>query len=285
MNPDGSFNVARHGLSFLESLSLYHSLLTMPWRNFFLTTAGFYLIANLLFAFAYFSCGPGALHGSVAESAGTRFLEAFFFSVQTFTTIGYGRISPFGLAANIVVAVEALAGLLGLALVTGLLFARFSRPNPKILFSHKAIVAPYRGILAFEFRVINLRSSQLIEVEVTLILSRLEEDQGRRVRRFYELPLERKRVKFFPLHWTLVHAIGEESPLLGVTSEVLQAWDAEFLILLTAIDEDFSQSVHARSSYRYDEVVVGARFTDMFDHSNGGINGVDVRRLHEIEIV
>ncbi len=188
-----------------------------------------------------------------------------------------------GLAANSLVAAEAMCGLLGFALGTGLLFARFSRPNAKILFSHHAIVAPYRGGLGFEFRMINARHTQLIDVEVTVLLSRLEEDGERHVRRFHELTLERKQVKFFPLHWTVVHPIDDHSPLKGTTQQALEASDAEFLILLKAIDEDFSQTVHARSSYKHDEVIVGARFGDIFRDSEDGRVSVDASLLHAVE--
>src|SRR5690348_13146510 len=151
LNRDGTFNVMRDGLGLLASLSLYHALLTMSWRKFFGLTALFYFGANLLFAAAYMLCGEGALSAPANSGIESRFLKAFFFSIHTLATIGYGTISPIGVAANVIVSIESFIGLFGLALCTSLLFARFTRPTAKILFSDRAVIAPYRDITAFEF--------------------------------------------------------------------------------------------------------------------------------------
>src|SRR5262247_4069766 len=165
LNHDGGFNVMRSGLGYLASLSPYHSLLTMSWLRFFGLTAFFYFGANLIFAAAYLILGPGAL--LVAESAGieSHFLRAFFFSVHTLATIGYGTISPVGLAANLIVSVESFIGLFGLALCASLLSARFSRPPSKTPSGDPAATAPYQGMTAFEFRIANARRNQIIELE------------------------------------------------------------------------------------------------------------------------
>src|SRR5437588_7072587 len=162
LNRDGSFNVTRKGLGYWESLSLYHSMLTMGWTKFFSLLLVGYLVVNLLFAGAYIACGPTALSG---ESGVQGFLQAFFFSIDTFATIGYGNVAPIGMAANVIVAVESFIGLLALALATGILFARFSRPTAKIIFSRNAVIAPYKNMTAFMFRITNARKNQLIEVE------------------------------------------------------------------------------------------------------------------------
>src|SRR3989442_16003390 len=189
----------------------------MSWGRYFGLVIAVYLVVNTFFAAAYTLCGPGAL-----EIAGPRmatFAEAYFFSVQTLATIGYGRIAPVGMAANVLVTLESLVGLLGLALATGLLFARFSRPIADIVFSRDAIVAPYRGIRAFEFRIANRRSNEVLELQAEVLFSQLE---GRdRVRRFYIMSLEREKVVFFPLSWTVVHPIDERSPLRGLTQHNL----------------------------------------------------------------
>lgn len=284
LNRDGSFNVRRTGFSALRSQNLYHLLLTMGWMRFQLMVVAYYFAANIVFAFAYLLCGPGALHGSSATTFPGQFVEAFFFSVQTLATIGYGMLSPATLAANILVSVEALAGLMGFTIITGLLFARFSRPTAKILYSENALIAPYRGGTAFEFRIANERSNQLIEMQATVVLSRLAPAGAARVRRFYPLPLEREKVMFLPLHWVVVHPIDGESPLSGVTEEALASSDAEFLILLTATDETFSTVVHSRSSYKYDEVIWGASFGDMFQtDGQDGLISIDLRRIHAYE--
>lgn len=284
VNRDGSFNVSRTGFSFFRSLSVYHSLLTMTWGNFLLLLIAFYFGTNLLFAFGYFLCGPGALLGSNAATIGERFQESFFFSVQTLATIGYGGLSPSGFAANFLVTIQALIGGLGFALATGLVYARFSRPSAKIVFSERAVIAPYKDMTAFEFRIVNGRNNQLVEVRATVVLSRMEEHHGKRSRKFHELGLERNNVKLFPLHWVVVHPIDDASPLRDVTPEQLAASDAEFIILLSGMDETSSQSVHVRSSYKHDEVAWGAKFGDMFTPSDGVIR-VDLRKLHDIQAV
>ncbi len=281
LNRDGTFNVRREGLGPLGSLSLYHYLLTTSWPRFLGLVITAYLVLNASFAGAYLACGPGALAGaSPAEAGGTEFLRAFFFSVQTFATIGYGQISPNGLAANVVVTVESLVGLLGFALATGLLFARFSRPTAKIVFSRQALIAPYQGGAAFEFRIVNSRSNQLIDVECRVLFT--YSPPGRGVRPFLPLALERPRVTFFPLSWTIVHPIDAESPLYGLSEEELTASEAEFLIILTGFDETFSQTVHTRSSYKAFEVVWGASFATMFKPATpAGMVRIDVGRLHD----
>jgi inward rectifier potassium channel len=286
LNRDGGFNVMRAGLGFLASLSPYHALLTMSWWRFFGLTALFYFGANLLFAAAYMLCGPGSL--SVPESAGieSRFLQAFFFSIHTLATIGYGTISPVGFAANVIVSIESFIGLFGLALCTSLLFARFSRPTARILFSDRAVISPYRGVTAFEFRIANARRNQIIELEAKVLFARFEEVNGRPLRRFYPLKLERDRVVFFPLSWTIVHPIDGTSPFYGMSPEDLSKTRGEFLVLLTGFDETFSQTVHARSSYMADEVVWNARFADIFNRpADDGLLTIDVRKLHSIESV
>ncbi len=282
LNRDGTFNVRREGLGPLGSLSLYHFLLTTSWPRFLGLVVAGYLVMNTCFAGIFLACGPGALAGaSSAEAGGTEFLRAFFFSVQTFATIGYGQISPNGLAANVVVTVESLVGLLGFALATGLLFARFSRPTARIVFSRQALIAPYQGGAAFEFRIVNSRSNQLIDVECRVLYTYAPPDAGA-ARTFEALALERPRVTFFPLAWTIVHPIDAESPLHGLSEQELAARDAEFLILLTGFDETFSQTVHTRSSYKVGEVVWGAAFESMFKPSTqAGLVRIDVGRLHD----
>jgi inward rectifier potassium channel len=283
LNRDGTFSVRRGGLPFLQSLNLYHALLTISWPRFHVLVVFAYFAANALFACGYLACGPQAIAGSTATTLSERFFDAFFFSVQTMGTLGYGRLSPIGLGANLLVTTESLAGLLGFALATGLLFARFSRPHAKILFSEHAVIAPYHAITAFEFRIANQRSSELIDVHATVVLTRMETIRGLRSRRYHSLKLERDQVMFFPLHWVIVHPITEDSPLADATAESLAASDAEFLVLLTATDETFSQVVHARSSYKPHEIVWGARFANMFQEPGDGALTADLKRLHEIE--
>ena len=295
LNRDGSFNVERKGLPMWSSFSLYHELLTMPWWRFFLTVAAWYFAANTAFALAYLACGPEALSSSVTGMENHTFWRAFFFSVQTLSTIGYGHVFPVGLAANTLVTLESLVGLLGFAIVTGFLFARFSRPTARILFSRHALIAPYRGIAALEFRAANARSNELIEVSAQLMLSRFEDVDGVSIRRYYPLTLERPGVVFLPLTWTVVHPIDERSPLYGETPESLSRSRAEFLVLLKGFDETFSTTVQTRTSYTPEEVIWGARFANAFtvdaaERFAGSVRGakkvaVDMRLFDKVERV
>jgi inward rectifier potassium channel len=286
LNRDGSFNVRREGSRFWESLSAYHYLLTISWPKFLGFVVGSYLAANAVFALIYILAGDGALSGIQPTTTGGRFLEAFFFSVHTLATIGYGTIAPASLAAHIIVTLETLIGLVGVAVVAGISFARFSRPVAKLLFSENAVIAPYRGGRAFMFRIVNQRNNQLVDLRATVLLSRRKRDAGSGDREFLPLQLERDRVVFFPLSWTIVHPIDDHSPLRGWEREDLLECGAEFLILLNGFDETFSQTVHARSSYRGDEIVWGARFLSMFNPTDeDGVISVDIRKLHDIERV
>jgi inward rectifier potassium channel len=282
LNRDGSFNVTRRQ-TLTDSLS-YYALLMMSWPKFMALVIVSYGVINAIFAYLYVLCGPNGLQPTASSELHSPFLRAFFFSIETFSTIGYGNVVPVGLAANVLVSVEALFGLLGFALATGLLFARFSRPTAKILFSDSALIAPYQEITSFQFRIINARNNQIIELSARVLFSKFENSGGNRVRRYYQLPLERERVVFFPLAWTIVHPIDKNSPMYGLSREELLASDAEFLILLTGIDETFSQTVHARSSYRADEMIWGAKFTNLYiQDQDGHIVGVDMDRFHSFE--
>ena len=286
LNRDGSFNVVREGLNPLSSLSLYHWLLTISWPRFLGFIAGSYVAVNTLFAFAFLLCGQDALQSSSGSFAAQPFYRAFFFSVDSFATIGYGNIVPMGVAANTLVTIEALLNILGIALATGVIFSRFSRPSARIVYSRNAIVAPYREKTALEFRIANGRSSQLIEVQIQVILTKMERNNGTTVRKFYDLDLERHRVVFFALSWTVVHPIDPSSPMWGLTPKDLRDSDAEILILLTATDETLSQVVHSRSSYKADEIIWDAKFANMFMRSEqDGIIGMNLNRIHEIEAV
>ena len=286
MNRDGTFNVERDGMSVVRSMSMYQWLITIGWGKFLLLMAAFYIVVNFLFAGGYFLCGPEALNGWETTTLADRFWNCFFFSVETFGTIGYGALSPRSLSANWLMTFEAFFGLVSAAMATGLLFARFARPSACILYSNHAIVAPFRGGKALMVRVINQRSNQLINLEAQIIFSMMEEKEGRRLRTYHGLKLDRERVTFFPLHWVIVHVIDEHSPLHALTKESLKEADVEMFVLISATDETYSQTVHSRSSYRYDEFVWGAKFRDMFIKGNGGTTvGVNINSIHEYDHV
>jgi inward rectifier potassium channel len=285
LNRDGSFNVYRRGLSFFGRLDAFHALLTMSWKHFFALSFAFYVLVNAIFGVAFALCGPEALAGVPQQGWPERLPGAFFFSVETFTTVGYGNIAPRSMAADLLVTFEAFIGLLATALVTGIAFARFTRPTASIAFSNRAVIAPYRGGQALMFRMINLRRSELSSLEATVVLALVEERRGVRARRFHSLALERSQVAFFPLAWTVVHPIDNDSPLWDLETEALVAREAELLVLITARDDKLSQTTQARTSYAAEEIVCGARFADMFEPSEGGPLAVNVDKLDEIEPV
>ena len=284
LNRDGTFNVARRGLRRFSTLNLYHFLLTMSWSHFLGLLLLLYFLSNLFFAFLYSSLGASSLIDTSEIPTESLFVRAFFFSVQTFATIGYGTIHPVGTLPNLLVTLESYYSLLINALITGLVFARFSRPTAKIIFSEPAVVAPYRENTGLMFRLVNNRHSQLIELKAQVLFSRFTEKDGKTIRRFDVLELERQRVAFFPLAWTIVHPIDENSPMFGMTEEKFREIDAEILVMLSAIDETFSQTVFTRSSYKADEIKFGYKFANLYNNpQNGEPISIDIRKLSEVE--
>jgi inward rectifier potassium channel len=264
LNRDGSFNVRVDHGSPLSRIFSYHTFLNLSWPRFFLIFGGTYLLLNGIFATLYLAAGPDALAGDTHIQP---FWRAFFFSVHTFATVGYGNISPVTTLANVIVTAETWVGLMGFALITGLVFARFSRPVADIRYSSCAVIAPYMGITALEFRVVNGRQNQLINLEATVMLSRFEGegDRASRPRKFYQLKLERQKVALFPLNWTVVHPIDEASPLYGWSKERLLDAEVEIAVLITAVDETFAQTVNSRASYTSREIQFGRRFVMMYE--------------------
>lgn len=284
LNQDGSFNVERRGLKYFEEKGIYHWLITMSWPWFVLLIFSGYLALNTGFAFLYYLAGLENLDGMKEVSFPGKFMQAFFFSAQTFTTVGYGRLNPVGYASNIIASIESLGGLMALALATGILYGRFSRPSAKILYSHNALIAPYRDITGFMFRIANQRSNQLIEVEVSLSFSFLNKTD-RSKREFRSLELERNKINFFPTSWTIVHPIDEDSPMYTFSGDDFLDQEAEIIILLKAFDDTFSQTVYSRSSYRAEEIVYGAKFANIFGRNDNGVVTVDLHRINEHEMV
>jgi inward rectifier potassium channel len=280
LNRDGSFNVFREKPQWWRQLATYHFLLNMSWPRFFGVVAGGFVAINAVFAALYDVAGPGTVQGEVGVH--NQFLRCFFFSVDTFATIGYGNLSPAGVLAHVLVSIEALCGLMMFAIATGLVFAKFARPVANIVYSRNAIISPYRGITALEFRVINGSHNQLIDLEARIVFTRFENNDGSPQRKYYQLVLERDRVSFFPAAWTVVHPIDNSSPLYGSTREEMIRSGAEFLVLITATDETFSSTVQSRSSYVADEVVWGVKFANLFQDGDR-ILTIDMQRFDGLE--
>ena len=273
-NDDGPPIRAHHG----PLDDLYHHLLAASWPALIAVIAGGFIVANLLFATGYY------LDGGVENTRSGSFLDMFFFSIQTMATIGYGKMEPVSLICNILVSIEALCGLLGLAVVTGMVFSKFSRPTARVRFSRCAIVAPRDGVPSLMFRMANMRNNRIVEGEIHVVLARQEDTlEGDSVRRFFDLTMSRSRSVLFMLTWTAIHPIVENSPLHGQTRESLARYQGEIIVSLTGLDETFSQTVHARHSYGFDEIHWGVKFVDVLKRQPNGRLVVDYTHFDDIE--
>lgn len=286
INKDGSFNIIRKGVQNYRLINIYSNLIAMSWFKFTIFVILYYTTVNIFFTILYLLAGVHHLSGIEGDSFGEKFLDAFFFSAQTLTTVGYGRISPEGLPANIIASLEALLGVLVLAIATGVCYGRFAKPNARIAFSKNMIIAPYQNVTSLQFKIANLRTNQLIDVEVIVNYSYLEMNaNGQKIRKYKTLDLERNSVHFFPLSWTIVHPINEDSPLWEATEEQLAYLDAEFMILIKALDDTFSQQVHVRSSYKYNEIVFNAKFNSIFDKVENGKIVLELDKINDYKKV
>jgi inward rectifier potassium channel len=270
INKDGRANIEKTGISFLEKVSWYHTMLMLSRWKFFLIIILFYICVNLLFGGIYLLIGVRSLGEIPSPSTLTNFAESFFFSTQTFTTVGYGRISPIGFLSSSVAAFEALLGLLSFALATGLLYGRFSKPVAYLRFSHNALIAPYKDINALMLRVVPFKNTNLVDAVVNVTLAMTLDENGVNVNRFYQLDLEFSTVNALTLSWTIVHPINEKSPLYNFTKNDFENTKGEVLVYVKAFDDLFSNIVVARTSYLFEEVHYGGKFDPMFERDDAG---------------
>jgi inward rectifier potassium channel len=262
-------------------MDFFHELISMSWKKFVLLVVSAYFVTNLIFALLYFFLGTENFGNLRHTTSGRDFLELFFFSAQTLTTVGYGYLYPKSPSAGSIAAIESMFGLLGFALATGVLFARFSRPQARVRFSKHCLISPYEGMTGFMFRVANTTQNELIEVEAKVIL--VKNNIETRQREFLPLPLEIDKISFMALSWTIVHPIDPHSPMFKMSREDLIRSDAEFLILLKAMNDTYSQTVYARSSYKGQELVEGAKFKPLERTQRGGKITINLRKLDEFE--
>lgn len=263
----GNANVRKTGIDFFDSISWYHTMVNIPRWKFLFILVVFYFTINCFFASLYYLIGVEHLKGAFMGSSMDRFGQAFFFSIQTFTTVGYGHISPDGFAASTIAAIEALFGLLSFAIATGLFYGRFSKPKAHVLFSENAIIAPYKDGTALMLRVTPYKNANLTEVEAKITLGLQLDEKEKVANKFYVLDLEMTKVNSLNLSWTLVHPITETSPLYGFTESDFKDTKGEMIVYIKAFDDMFSTTVVKRTSYVFDEVVYGARFVPMFSRS------------------
>lgn len=273
-NRDGNPNMEIRGMMLWERLNIYHSLLTMSMWKFLLVVVIYFLGTNLIFSGIYYLIGIEHLGGLMQVKGLELFGEVFFFSAQTFTTVGYGRINPMGFAASFTASMEALTGLMTFAIATGIMWGRFSRPKAYIRYSKNAIVAPFRDGIALMFRMVPYTRNYLVNVEVKVTLSMQVTEDGQMKNRFFNMPLDIAKANTMTANWTLVHIINEESPMYGFTKEDLSNARAEMLVFVQGFDESFSNTVISRTSYTYEEFVFGAKFLPMYHPSEDGMKTV-----------
>jgi inward rectifier potassium channel len=269
INQDGTLNVKRTGLSFIDHFSFFHELVKMKWMTFNLIVLLSYISINVIFGTVYWVIGLNEVGIQATHSGWSNFMNAFDFSAQTLSTVGYGRAYPVTMTANLVTIFEMLVGMMYIALAAGLLFARFSRPVSKIVYSENAIIAPYRDGMGLMFRISNAKKNLLIDVGVRVFLTMKIIENGNEVRKFLSLPLERSKIDMLTMSWTIVHPIDDESPLAGFSEKELAETNAEILILINGVNDTFAQTVHSRISYKYHEIIWNVKFDSIFEVKNG----------------
>lgn len=286
LNEDGSFNIVRTGIPRFSDYSLVHELLTMSWVRFLSLVFIAYLVMNFVFACIYYFIGMDQFMGPIAENKVEQFQEAFFFSAQTLATVGYGRMNPIGLGANLVSSFESMIGLIVIAIITGLVYGRFSRPVIRLKFSKNALISPYKTGKALMFRMANAKRNDMSDVEAQALLSTVLYEEGKFVRRYFNLELERSKVNSLSLSWTLVHPIDENSPLANFDAQLLEEYEAEILVTVKGFDPTFSQTVQARTSFHHRQLVWNARFKPSFKRSEDGLKTIlELDKLNDFELL
>jgi inward rectifier potassium channel len=273
----GRSEVTKLGVPRFSPHDAYHLIMSLSWLQFFAGAVVVYLTVNLVFATLYF-LGDDAINNAKA------FSDCFFFSVETLATVGYGNMSPATFYGHCVATAEIISGMLSLAVITSLVFARFSKPTARILFSRQAVITPYNGVPTLMLRVANQRHSYILEVSASLVLVRDEETpDGHSLTRFYDLKLERARSPMFALTWQIMHRIDESSPLFGLTPQAMQEGDMRLAVTLTGMDEIFAAAISARHTYNHEDILFDRRFVDIFSEGEHPRHlFVDLGRFHEL---
>jgi inward rectifier potassium channel len=283
VNRDGTFNVKKEGISFFQRFSLYHTMLNMPTWKFYGTLFAFYLTVNFIFACIYFFIGKAQFQGILALTQWGIFKEVFFFSTETYTTVGYGRVNPVGDTANSIAAIESMLGFLSFAIATGLLYGRFSKPRAFLVFSKHALVSPYRDGHGLMFRFATYKDNHtLTNVDIKVNAALLVEAHDKRSFKFYDLELERSHIESLPMNWTVVHPLNPGSPLFEYNMDSMKKADLEIYVSVRAFDDVYSNVVQQRTSYTYNEILMDRKFVQMYRESNDGKTTiVELHKLHE----
>jgi inward rectifier potassium channel len=283
INRDGTFNITREGQGFWERFSVFHSMLNLPVWKFIAVLFTFFIAINLLFTLIYIALGKDQFVGMISDNRWHDLRELYYFSTQTFTTVGYGRVNPVGDAAGFVAGIEAMLGFISFAIVTGLIYGRFAKPRSFLVFSEDAVIAPYRGGRAFMFRFASYKDNHVLtDVDIRLNAALLVQEKGEPVYRFYDLKLERSKVDSLPMNWTVVHPIDEQSPLTGFTEDDMRAADLEIYVLVRGFDDVYSNFVLRRTSYTYKEIKVDRKFVPMYRESEDGMTTiVEIHKIND----
>ncbi len=283
INKDGSYNLVKEGMPFWKRISIFHNMLNLPQWKFMSVILLFYVAINLIFTFIYFFIGSSEIEGLPNGNDWQIFKELFYFSTETFTTVGYGRVNPVGDAANLVSGIESLTGLLSLAIATGLIYGRFSKPRSYLVFSDHALVSPYKEMTGLMFRFAAFKDKHsLTDLEVRVNIGMQVSENEKPIYKYFSLDLERSRVESMPMSWTVVHPINETSPFYGFTEEDMKTADVELYVMLRGFDEVFSNYVQQRTSYTFREILFKRKFVPMFRESDDGKK--TILELHKLNI-
>jgi inward rectifier potassium channel len=274
----GDTEVTQLGVPRFDWHDVYHIIMSLSWPQFFAGAVSVYLFANLVFAGVYFV-------GDHAVNNASSFTDYFFFSVETLATVGYGAMSPATFYGHCVATAEIVTGMMSMAVITSLVFARFSKPTARILFSRVAVITPYDGVPTLMFRVGNQRRSYILEATASMVLIRDEETaEGHSLRRFYDLKLARSRSPVFALSWQIMHRIDETSPLYGVTAEAMKEGDMRLAISISGVDETFAAGITARYNYSHRDIVFERRFVDIFSEGDAADHlYIHMDRFHDLQ--
>ena len=283
VNHNGTVNVRKSGMGFLAHFSIFHYLVTVSWWRFNMLVILSYLLINLFFGTLYTLIGIEGL-GLQSRGWASDLFQGIYFSAQTFSTVGFGRLNPQNHWINVLSLAEMLVGMMYLALAAGLLFARFSRPVSKIVFSENAVIAPYRKGTGLMIRLANAKENLLFDVSARILLTLKTTEKGKMQRKFYQLPLEMDMINMLALSWTIVHPIDDNSPMHGMTKEEFENKDPEILVLIRGYNSTFSQNIHSQTSFKFSDIVWNAKFKSIFRNQKGKTI-VDIDRINAIDKV
>jgi len=283
INRDGTFNLRKEGKPFWERFSVFHSMLNLPSWKFIVLIVCFFLVINLFYTCIYLLIGTDGFTGMIASTQWQKFKEVYFFSTETFTTVGYGRVNPIGDGTNFVASIEAMSGFLSFAVATGLIYGRFSKPKSFLVFSDHAVIAPYQDKTALMFRFVSYKDNHILtNVEIKVNIGMQVEENNKPTFKFFDLHLERSRVDSLPMNWTVVHPIDQDSPITGFSMEDMKATDVELYVLVRGFDDVYSASVLKRTSYTYEEIIFNRKFKPMYRESDDGKTTiVELHKLNE----